>query len=150
MAKIKIEGFRELERALAEELPKATARNVLRRTAVNASKRIVDRAKQLAPVERGKLRDGIVTKNAKATRQAGSVKFDRSKGVEVLTGPTGRPEGGNASWQEYGTVHMPAHPYMRPAADAEGQAVIDEVRDELALQIDKAKARIAKKAAKGK
>lgn len=148
--KTEIKGFRELERALAEELPRATAKAVLNRTAINASKRILDRARQLAPVERGTLRDGIVSKPAKARRQRGSFKFERSSGVEILTGPTGRPEGGNPSWQEHGTVKMPAHPFMRPAADSEGQAVIAEVKDELTAQIEKAKDRIRKKAARGK
>lgn len=147
--KVKVSGFKELEKALAEELPKATAKNVLRRTAINSMQRIEDKAKGLAPVERGKLRDGITTKTAKAARVS-RTRFARSSGVEVLTGPTGRPEGGNPSWQEYGTVKMPAHPYMRPAADAEGLNVIEQVRDELAAQIEKAKARIARKAARGK
>lgn len=150
MAKVTIQthGFKELERALAEELPKATAKNVLRRSATNAMKLIEDRARGLAPVERGRLRDGIVTKPTKAKRVS-RTRFASSSGVEVATGPTGRPEGGNASWQEFGTVKMAAHPYMRPAADAEGHNVIDIVRTELALQIDKAKARIARKAARG-
>lgn len=148
--KVKLTGFRELERALAEELPKATARNVLRRTAIGAMDRLKSRAQQLAPVGDGTLRDSITTKQAKAKRSKGSVKFDRSSGVEVLTGPTGREEGGYAAFQEFGTVNMPANPYMRPAADAEGQAVVEQVRDELAAQIEKAKERIARKAAKGK
>lgn len=146
--KIKIEGFRELERALAEDLPRATARNTLRRTAVNSMARIERAAKSKVPVDDGTLRDSITTKNAKAQRQAGSVKFARSTGVEVMTGPTGRQEGGYGAFQEFGTVKMAANPFMRPAADTEGQNVIDEVRDELAAQIEKAKARIARKTAK--
>lgn len=148
--KVDLSGFRELERALAEELPKATARNVLRRTAINAMGRIEDRAKQLAPKDSGDLADSITTKTAKAARQQGSVRFARSSGVSVNTGPTGRPEGGKGAYQEFGTVKAPAQPYMRPAVDAEGQNVINDVREELTLQIEKAKARIAKKAAKGK
>lgn len=145
-----LKGFRELERALAEDLPRATARNVLRRTAVNAMARIEAAAKRNAPVADGTLRDSIKTRSVKAKRQAGSAKFARSSGVEIATGPTGRQEGGNAAFQEFGTVKMRPHPFMRPAVDSEGQNVIDEVRDELAAQIEKAKARIAKKAAKGK
>lgn len=148
MAKIKLEGFRELERALAEELPKATARNVLRRTAVNAMGRVEDRAKGFAPVDDGQLRDSITTKVVKAKRQRGSVRYVTSEGVEVHTGPIGRQEGGYGAFQEFGTVKQAARPFMRPAADTEGQNVIDEVRDELAAQIEKAKARIARKAAK--
>lgn len=151
----KLEDFKELERALAEELPKATARNVLRRTGTNAMKRIEDKAKQLAPVHGAghagdvHLADHIATKPTKAKRTS-RTRFARSSGVEVATGPAA-PDRYNrriAGFQEYGTVHHAAQPYMRPAADSEGMNVIGEVRDELTSQIGKAKARIAKKAAK--
>ncbi|MFN6934936.1 MAG: HK97 gp10 family phage protein, partial [Tsuneonella sp.] len=101
MATIKLEGFRELERALAEELPKATARNVLRRTAINAMGRVEARAKQLAPVDDGRLRDSITTKAVTAKRQRGSVRYATSSGIEVQTGPTGRQEGGVGAFQEF-------------------------------------------------
>lgn len=146
--RFKLTGFAELERALVEELPKATAKNVLRGAAKDAMKPIEARAKQLVPVDEGDLRDSITTKNAKAKRQRGSYKYAASTGVEVWTGPTGRPAGGNAAWQEYGTVHMPAHPFMRPAADFEAEGVIEDVGRFLKDRIEKAKKRIARKAAK--
>ena len=146
---IKTHGFKELERALAEELPKATAKNVLRRSATEVMQnRIESRARELAPKERGKLADGIVTKPVRAKRVS-RTQYASQSGVAVATGPTGRPEGGNASWQEHGTANMPANPYMRSAVDAEGEAVIDDIREVLTAQIEKAKARIARKA-KGK
>lgn len=150
--KLELKGFRKLERALAEELPKATAKNALRGAAKDAMGLVETRAKQLVPVEKGNLRDSITTKTAKAKRAKGSVRFERSTGVEVWTGPSGKhPEGsGNPAWQEFGTVKQTAQPYMRPAADEEGQRVIDDVRGFLAERIGKARSRIAKKAAKGK
>lgn len=144
----KLTGFKELEKALAEELPKATAKNVLRRSGIAVMERRIEaRARELAPRERGELQDGITTKAVRAKRQRGG-RYERSSGVEIATGPTGNPKGGNAAWQEDGTVNMPANPYMRPAADAEGENVIGDVREELAARIDKAKARIAKRAAR--
>lgn len=143
-----MEGFAELERALAEDLPKATARNVLRRAGVaTMQERIEGPARARAPRKRGDLADGIVTKPVRAKRQRGG-RYERSSGVEIETGPTGNPEGGNASWQENGTVNMAANPYMRPTVDAEGERVIDDVRKVLAEQINKAKARIAKRLAR--
>lgn len=153
MAKIKLEGFNELEAALVNDLPRATAKSVLRRTAINAMKPIEERAKQLVPVDDGQLRDSIQTRPVRAKRQRGSVRYAASEGVEVHTGPRankGQPLGGNAAWQEFGTVKQAAQPYMRPSADFEAEAVIDIVRDELKAQIDKAKARIARKLARGK
>lgn len=149
--KLRAEGFRELERALAEDLPRATAKNALNRTAINSMERIRTRMGQLAPRDEGTLAESMKTERVKAKRQRGG-RYARSTGVAVMTGPA--PERKidqyNASWQEFGTVKMPANSYARPAADGEGQAVVDEVRDELTRQIEKAKARIAKKLAKRK
>lgn len=156
---VKTSGFKELERALAEELPKATGKAVLRRTAINSMKRIEDRMADLAPFDANDrdgdgrhLRETMTTKVVKAKRARGSVRFASQGGITVATGPapTGRRARRNAGFQERGTVKMPAQPYARPAADAEGMAVIDDVKTELASQIDKAKARIARKAAKRK
>lgn len=145
---VQTRGFKELERALAEDLPKATARNVLRRAATQAMGRIESRAKQLAPKDEGRLAETITTKSVRAQRVS-RTRFASSSGVSVATGPTGRPEGGNAAWQEFGTVNMPANPFMRPSADSESAAVIEDVRDALTVQIGKAKARIARKLARG-
>lgn len=146
----RIIGGRELDRALADELPKAVARNVMKRAAIDAMQPLEAAAKGFAPRDDGDLADGITTQPVKAKRARGSVRYDAASGVEVATGPTGRQEGGNPSWQENGTVDMPAHPYMRPAADSEGANVIARIRAALVVQIDKSKARIAARAAKGK
>lgn len=146
---VKLTGFKELEQALIEDLPKTTAKNVLKRSAITAMAKLEARAKDLAPKDDGTLADSITTKPVKAKR-ASRTRYAASSGVTVATGPTGRPEGGNAAWQEFGTVHMAANPFMRPAADAEIEGVLEVVREELAAQIDKAKTRIARKAARGK
>jgi HK97 gp10 family phage protein len=148
----KIEGFKELDRALRDELPRATAKNASRRAMIDAMKPVEARAKQLAPVaehEGGQLRDSITTKPVKAKRIS-RTRYASSNTIEVATGPTGREEGGNAAWQEFGTVKMPPKGYMRGAADAEGENTVERLRDHLTTQIEKAKARIARKAARGK
>jgi hypothetical protein len=155
---VKLTGFKELERALAEELPKATARNAMTRAATEAMEPMRERMAQLAPYdpddrdEDGQhLRDTMRTQTAKA-RQARAFGVDRQSGVVVMTGPApvGRRARANAGWQEYGTVKMGAKSYARVAADTEADAVIDGLGDALAKQIDKAKARIARKAARGR
>lgn len=156
---MRISGFKELERALKEELPRATAKNALWRAATNAMKRVEEGMAQKAPYDANDrdgdgnhLRDTMKTERVKATRQQGSVRFDSRNGVEVRTGPApkGKRARANAGWQEHGTVKQAAHPYARPTADAEQANVIDDVRDELTVQIGKAKARIAKRALKGR
>ena len=144
-----VTGFKDLERALAEELPKATARNVLRRAANKSMERIRTGMAERAPKNTRELADGMKTQNAKADRIPGTKRYAKQNGVSVNTGPTTGPdEGGNPAWQEFGTVNMPAHPYSRPPADAEGEKVIAEVKGELTKQIDAAKRRIARKAAR--
>lgn len=147
MARSILTGFRELERALAEELPKATARSVLTRTAKNSMERVRTGMAQRAPKDDGELAGSMKTQPVKAKRET-RTRFARQSGVSVNTGPTGRQEGGNASWQENGTEKMPPHPFARPTADAEGENVIADVRGELTKQIEAAKKRIARKAAR--
>lgn len=144
--KVDAKGLRELQSQL-DELPKATSRNVLARAGIKAMRRIETRAKELAPVDDGQLRNSITTQKAKAQRVS-ATRF--AQGVTIETGPTGkRPAGGNAAWQEFGTVKMAANPFMRPAADGEGPAVMADLKQELAAEILKAAARIARKSAKG-
>lgn len=148
----RLEGFEELEKALVEEFPKATSKNILKRAGINAMMQIEARAKELAPKEEGALAASIATKPVKAKRQAGSARFEAQNGITIATGPTSRkPDGpgGNAAWQEFGTVKMAANPFMRPAIDGQAEAVIGDVRTELALQIEKARKRIAAKLARG-
>jgi len=149
-----VRGFKELDAALAE-LPKATGKNVLKRVAIKAMKRIEDGMAVRAPRGDGgadgqHLADSMRTQAVKATRQRGNVRFDPKSGVEVITGPApeGRMDRANAGFQEFGTVKMGPNAYARPAADAENENVVDDVRHMLATEIDKAAARIARKAAR--
>lgn len=127
-----------------------TGKNAVKRGMIKAMKRIEDHAKALAPKDTGKLAKSITTKPVKAKRISRR-RYARTDGIAVQTGPKGkRIEGGNAAWQEYGTVTMPARPYMRPAADAEGQAVVDDLAGILQEEIGKSVERARRKAARGK
>jgi HK97 gp10 family phage protein len=165
----KVTGFRELEEALAE-LPKTVAKNVLRRTAVEALTPVMETAKAKAPRRSGQLHDSIAIRTARnetfnrrasaAFKKYGSakgVRRDPSTGISLSTGPTGRfrknRKGGRptglwayARYQEFGTAEMQANPYMRPAWDAEKDAMLDRVRTSLTLQLQKAKERMRRKA----
>ena len=152
--KLKTNGFEGLEDALIE-LEKFsgrtnTGKNAVRRGMRNAMKRIEDKAKALAPVEDGDLRDSIKTKNAKAKRRRGSARYQRQTGISILTGPTTLRGGSYGYFQEFGTIHAAPQPFMRPAADIEGPQVINIVSDELRDAIMKSVARARKKAARGK
>ncbi len=150
---MKLEGLAGLEEMLVE-LEQFTGRTASGKNAVQRGMRralasVEERAKQLVPADQGTLRDSITTKKARARRERGSARFARQTGVEMLTGPTGREEGGVGAFQEFGTVKMAAQPFMRPAADAEADRVIavvaDVLRDEITKTTNRARARAARK-----
>lgn len=142
-AKVKLTGFKELDRALAQ-LGKSTERSLLRRIAVKALEPVRDRAKELAPVDDGTLRDSIVI-GSRLTR--GAKKADRAaprEGVRVFLGTANR----NAVPREFGSVRSPAQPYFRPAWDNGKGEALEYVKDNLGAEIEKTAARIAKRKAK--
>jgi hypothetical protein len=154
--KVSLSGFKELERALAEELPKATARNVLNRTAIEAMEPVRLKMAELAPYDpldrdgNGEhLRDTMRTQvaTAKLARKLGT---ERSAGVVVITGPApaGKRARANAGWQELGTVKMGPNAYARPAADSEGDKVIQSLERILGAQLAAALERIKRSAAR--
>lgn len=145
----KAKGFKELEQSLIEELPKATARNVLRRAATNALEPVAERMSQLAPRDSGTLAGSMRVQPARA-KLARAIGVPRKDGVVVLAGPgpENTTDRSNAFFQEFGTVKQSAQPYARPAADTDAQAAVRDVRRALTEEVEKAKARIARKAAR--
>lgn len=81
-----------IERIADELVPRAS--RIVQETAYD----VEADAKRLAPVDTGALRNSIMT------RMVSPLRAEIAPHVEY------------AAYQEYGTVHMPAHPYMRPAA----------------------------------
>jgi HK97 gp10 family phage protein len=140
--KFKIEGLRECEDAL-RELPKATGKNVLRRALMAAGQPILDAARQLAPELTGALKRS----HAAGTKLTGpqKEKHKAESAVEIFVGPSGLPQ---AITQEFGTVNHPAQPFMRPAWDGNKMAALNLMRQSLADEIEKARARLARKAAR--
>lgn len=149
--KVRIEGLREVERALAE-LPKATGKNVLRRVLKARAQPIANAARSMAPDDPATGGDDLHTSIGVSTvlskRQKGQHKkmFRNDKAaVEMFVGAGALPQ---AHLQEFGTVNHGPQPFLRPAWDAGKTAVLDGIKDDLWIEIDKAAARLAKKQAK--
>lgn len=136
--RVRVEGLRELDRALGE-LPKATGRNVLRRTGVKALEPMAEAARTQAPVEFGDLKDSIAVSTRAPRRHR------RASTVEVYMGPGPHPQ---AITQEFGTFFHPAQPFMRPAWDGGKTELLESVKSDLAEEIGKAAQRLARKAAR--
>jgi len=149
--RVRVEGLRELERALAE-LPKATARNVLRRTITEAAQPLIDSAKSLAPDRPGTppndLRNSITISSKLNKQQRKVSRGDPKSFVEMYVGPDVSVPNAHGHWQEFGTVNHGPQPFMRPAWDGTKNTVLEKIKDELGTQITKAAQRLARKAAR--
>jgi HK97 gp10 family phage protein len=136
----KIEGLAELDEALSE-LPKATARNVLLRTLKEQGAPIRDAGEANAPRLEGGLQQSYTVSTKLSRRQK---KLNRKESdVEVYIGPGPAAKGVQT---EFGNAHQAPHPHLRPAFDTNVQRVLNGIRDDLAAQIEKARARLARKA----
>lgn len=136
----KLEGLAELDKALTE-LPKATARNVLLRTLKEQGQPIADDGEARAPRLTGDLAQSYTVGTKLSRRQKKQHKKESM--IEVFIGPTPHPK---SVQTEFGNAHQAPEPHLRPAWDGNVMKVLEGIRDSLANQIEKARARIARKA----
>jgi HK97 gp10 family phage protein len=138
---VKTTGFKELEQSLME-LPRATGKNVVRRTLRKAAEPIAADASTNAPRGRtGKLQDDIHV----GTQLTRSQRKAKESGFEVHVGPSADPRG---RFVEFGTAHQAPNPFLRRAWDANEANALSTIRTTLADEIKKAAARLARKQAK--
>lgn len=172
-----IKGLRDLDQVLADELPKATARAVLRRALLSAAEPMAAKARSLAPddpntidldrdlresisvstkahgSDPGKaafsqtLRGGGTRTEAVAALRSARRQFGGAK-VAVFVGPTRRAYHG--IFQEFGTVNHGPQSFMRPAFDSEKDEVLRRLRADLADEINRAVDRAQRKALRAK
>lgn len=144
---VSLEGFAELDKALAE-LPKATAKNVLRRVANGALQPMADMAAARAPHHTGRLAYSI-TVGEQRTRRANWQRRAVRNGITMAMGPAGGLGALNyASFDEFGTVDTPAFGFMRAAWDSGAERALEYVKLNLAVEIEKSALRYARKLAK--
>lgn len=150
---IKTEGFRELDEAL-KEFSKASARNVMRRAALEAIEPMADEMRALAP-ERdaggGLLKESVGIGFKLGKRQKRVQKRQGSNDfVEVFAGVADingnhLPSGVQ---QEFGNEHHDPQPFARPAFEKEARGTLQRLKEALTREVDKAVARAQRKAAR--
>lgn len=141
--KVRVEGLRELEKAL-KELPRATAANVMKRVLMQAGQPVQSEAAALAPVDTGTLQSRV-DMGTRLTRRQKSKAPKESK-VEVYIGVRGQLP--RSHFQEFGTAEDPPQPYMRPAWDGNKMAVLESIKSLTWAEIEKAATRLARKNAR--
>ena len=165
---MKVEGLSDLEDAL-KELPKATAKNCIRRALLLAAVPIEQEATNLIRVRRVKpqiatakikFTSGDAGKRAFAEAMArGATRLEAGQAAhEANAAATGEDNSGITSGVtavgptkrafygfEFGTIHLAPRPFMRPAWDDNKLQVLDIIKTELKDQIEKARIRIVKK-----
>lgn len=143
--KVEVSGLSELQDAL-RQLPDTTAKNVLRRTMKDVLQPIADAAARMAPVDDGALRQGIhVGTKLSRKQKSRHRKFD-SDDVEMFAGSAPLPQ---AHLQEFGTSTNAAQPFMRPAWDSGKEQMMQQIKEKLWFEIQRAAERAARKAARG-
>lgn len=141
-----------LEETLANlrELPQRVGRLALRKALLKAAEPVAVVARSLAPDDPNTpapdLRSSIIVSGSLTRSQRRSK--PKQNEVEVYVGPS-RSAGRNvlnyASFQEFGTIKQPPHPYMRPAWDRMQPVVLKILSDELAKQVEAAAGRVSRK-----
>jgi len=142
---VKIEGLAELGRAL-DEMSKATARNTLKRVLKKRAEPIRDkwRAKVAPYRETGHYEDSIIVGTRLTARQAKEARVEGKNFAEIHVG-TSDPA---ALQDEFGNIHQSARAPGRTAWEGEKATVLEGIADDLAAEIEKTRARAARKAAK--
>ena len=154
---IKVEGFRGLEKALAE-LPRSTSKGVARRAMRNELKPVAAMANALWP---GTTRDVFKITSRLIGRQRGESRALKNKtAINLYIGAPGGADGTpHAHLVEFGTGPrstkggafrgaVAPRPMLQPAWDAHRRGMIPGLGKALWLEIEKSVRRRAKRAAK--
>ena len=145
MAKVEIDGLKELEKALMEIEKKTTRKSVGRRVLKKAGQPLADDMNAKAPKGEGDLSGSyaVSTKLNKSQRRA--TRREKKDDVFMYVG-TNDPAG---LQQEFGNRNHAAQPHARPAWDGGKGKVLDDIKSDLGTEIMKAAKRQAKKKARG-
>lgn len=126
---VEVAGMDELLRNL-KTLPEKVQKRVLVGGVRAAAKPVLNEAKRLVPKDTGNLKKSIgVTKLR--TKKKSLVWF------QVSTRKNGKYDGWYGRFIEVGTAKMPAHPFMRPAFEKEGENAIIALKEYVAKRLDK-------------
>jgi HK97 gp10 family phage protein len=152
MMEVKVQGLKELDMKLAELTRQLQTRAL--RQAVNAGAQIVKKAARAkVPIDTGLLRREIIAARSRRQSTFGRETFNilirqktkkyadtRANRRSRRVGKSYKVQGDAFYWRfvEFGTKHMAARPFLRPALANNQQAAINAIREKLAAAIQRA------------
>lgn len=148
---VRVEGLREVKKALRTLLPDNTAKSVMRKILKGRAQPIAAAARARVPKDTHELADAIGV-GTRLTRRQKRLhrKVDRHD-VEVFVG-VGRPKDGSSDQAvpyghivEFGGNNQPARPFMRPAWDAAKGSILNNIGRDMMDEIKKRAAKLRNK-----
>jgi len=139
MSEFKISGFDDTERNL-RRLPEEIAGRVLSSALRTAAIPMAATAAYTAPRSDTPSRAGHAADSVKVRKFT-----DQNSGNDLEANVWIGPDRGHfyLSFAEWGTKNETARPFMRPAFDRDGQALIDRLGNELGSAVERAAKRLA-------
>lgn len=138
---VQVDGLRDLGDRM-KTLKSDMANRIARAATAAGSVVIRDAAKQKVPVDTGNLRQNVIVKRLPKSESAGLtsehiVTVRKGKLTKKQKG-AGLKDAFYGSFVEFGTVKMPARPYLRPAFDQNKERAVDAIKDRIAARLKKA------------
>lgn len=121
-----VEGIEKLRRRLVTELPK-NVRAAVEAAMIESADRIVAGARLRVPVESGRVRDSIRRTDVREGRRGGLFVAITAGDATTQTDEKGRRYQ-VARLLEFGTVNMPAQPFLLPAYHVNRKAARQRIR----------------------
>jgi HK97 gp10 family phage protein len=146
VTRIQVSGLRELEqrmKKLASDVAIKAARSATAAAAAVVKKAAQDNIRKSPSIQTGSLLASVIVKrlgksetnltseHIVTVRGRGKKRPYTAKGKRIETAP-------HAHFVEFGTVNMPAEPFLRPAIEQNVQKAIDVMADKLRQRIEKA------------
>lgn len=144
MTTIRVDGLQELGKAmktLTEDVNKRIARAATGAAAQVVRKAAVDNINRSPSVETGNLRRNVIAKRLppnEAQMTSAHIVTVRKGRVTKKQYAKGLRDAYYARYVEFGTVDMPAEPFLRPALDNNVQKAINAMKDRLRDRFKKA------------
>lgn len=133
---IKLEGFKELNQAL-KQMPEKVALSVIRSSMRKAAQPILQKARELAPDDSGRLRHFLAMGSKKRRDviliEVGALNMSEKKLAKQ--GLTSQPY--YAKFTEYGTKSQPAQNWLQEAIVETKDAYLDTLRNDLSRRIER-------------